>query len=61
MTAVTATGKTERASENRAYLRRLLSQKQPDFLAALQLTERRIDRELSARARRETGQPSRHR
>ncbi len=45
MTAVTATGKTERASENRAYLGRLLTEKQPDFLAALQLAERRIGRE----------------
>ena len=47
MTAVTATGKTERARENRADLRRLLREKQPDFLAALQLAERQLDRELS--------------
>ena len=47
MTAVTATGKTERARENRADLRRLLSEKQPELLAALQLAERELDRELS--------------
>ena len=47
MTAVTATGKTERARENRAHLRRLLSEKQPELLAALQLAERQLDRELS--------------
>ena len=34
MTVVTATGKTERAIRNRADLRRLLSEKQPEFLAA---------------------------
>jgi len=47
MTAVTATGKTKRARENRADLRRLLSEKQPELLAALQLAERQLDRELS--------------
>ena len=53
MTAVTATGKTERARENRADLRRLLREKQPDFLAALQLAERQLDRELSGENSRE--------
>jgi hypothetical protein len=47
MTAVTTAGKTERARENRAYLRRLLSERQPDFYAALQLAARQVDRELS--------------
>jgi hypothetical protein len=47
MTAVTAAGKTERARENRAIVRRLLSENQPEFLAALQLAERHVDRELS--------------
>jgi len=47
MAAVTATGKTERARENRADLRSLLSEKQPELLAALQLAERQLDRELS--------------
>jgi hypothetical protein len=47
MTAVTAAGKTERARENRAIVRRLLSANQPEFLAALQLAERHVDRELS--------------
>jgi len=47
MTAVTATGKTERARENHADLRRLLSEKQPELLAALRLAERELDRELS--------------
>lgn len=50
MTAVTATGKTERARENRADLRRLLSEKQPELLAALQLAERQLDRELSGKS-----------
>jgi len=44
---VTAAGKTERARENRAIVRRLLSENQPEFLAALQLAERHVDRELS--------------
>ena len=47
MTVVTANGKTERAIRNRADLRRLLSEKQPEFLAVLQLAERHVDRELS--------------
>jgi hypothetical protein len=47
MTAVTAAGKTECARENRAIVRRLLSENQPEFLAALQLAERHVDRELS--------------
>jgi hypothetical protein len=44
---VTTAGKTERARENRAIVRRLLSENQPEFLAALQLAERHVDRELS--------------
>jgi hypothetical protein len=44
---VTPAGKTERARENRANVRTLLSKNQPEFLAALQLAERRVDRELS--------------
>ena len=44
---MTAAGKTERARENRAIVRRLLSENQPEFLAALQLAERHVDRELS--------------
>jgi hypothetical protein len=47
---VTAAGKTERARENRAYVRRLLAVKQPDFLAALQVAERQVDRELSGQS-----------
>jgi hypothetical protein len=56
MTAVTAAGKTERARENRANVRRLLSENQPEFLAALQLAERHVDRELSGES--PAGQPS---
>jgi hypothetical protein len=44
---VTVAGKTERARENRANVRTLLSKNQPEFLAALQLAERQVDRELS--------------
>ena len=51
MKAVTAAGKTGRTRENRADLRRLLREKQPDFLAALQLAERQLDRELSGERR----------
>ena len=46
---MTAAGKTERARENRAIVRRLLSENQPEFLAALQLAERHVDRELSGK------------
>lgn len=44
---MTAAGKTERARENRAYVRRLLGENQPEFLAALEFAERHVDRELS--------------
>ncbi len=44
---MTAAGKTERARDNRANLRRLLRENQPEFFAALQLAERHVDRELS--------------
>ena len=44
---MTAAGKTERARDNRANVRRLLSENQPEFLAALQSAESHVDRELS--------------
>lgn len=47
MTTVITAGKIERARKNRADLRRLLRENQPEFLAALQLVERHVDGELS--------------
>ncbi len=35
------------ARENSAYLHRLLSEKDPEYLAALRCAERRVDRELA--------------
>jgi hypothetical protein len=43
----TGTGKLERAAENRAYLHVLLLEKEPGFLAALELAINIVDRELS--------------
>lgn len=45
-----AVGMAEQARENRAYLRRLLSERQPDFLAALQSAEHQTDLELSGQS-----------
>jgi hypothetical protein len=39
--------KWQRAAENREYVRRLLTEKQPAFAAALRAAERRLDWELS--------------
>jgi hypothetical protein len=47
MTAVTASGRGRRARDNSEYLRRLLSEKHPDYLAMLQAAERQVDFELS--------------
>lgn len=44
---VTDAKKTARAMENIAYLHMLLLEKEPGFLAALELAVNRIDRELS--------------
>jgi hypothetical protein len=41
------TGKLERAAENRAYLHVLLLEKEPRFLAALELAVNLVDAELS--------------
>lgn len=48
---VIRTGKLERAVENRAYLHVLLLEKEPGFLAALELAMNRVDRELSCEGR----------
>jgi hypothetical protein len=48
---VTRTGKLERAVENRAYLHVMLLEKEPGFLAALELAMDRVDRELSCEGR----------
>jgi hypothetical protein len=48
---MTSTGKLERAVENRAYLHVLLLEKEPGFLAALELAMNRVDRELSCDGR----------
>jgi hypothetical protein len=48
---VADTGKLERAAENRAYLHVLLLEKEPDFLAALELAINLVDRELSDQKR----------
>ena len=48
---VTRTGKLERAAENRAYLHVLLLEKEPGFLAALELAVNLVDAELSAERR----------
>ena len=37
----------QRARENSEYVRRLLSERQPEFLAILQSAERQLDVELS--------------
>jgi hypothetical protein len=50
---VADTGKLERAAENRAYLHVLLLEKEPGFLAALELAINLVDRELAG-DRRET-------
>ena len=42
------TGKLERAAENRAYLHVLLLEKEPGFLAALELAVNLVDAELSS-------------
>ena len=48
---VTRTGKLEQAVENRAYLHVLLLEKEPGFLAALELAMNRVGRELSCEGR----------
>ena len=47
----TRNAKLERAAENRAYLHVLLLEKEPGFLAALELAMNRVDRELSGGGR----------
>lgn len=45
-----ASKRTQWASENSAYLNRLLSERHPGYLAALRAAEREVDRELSRAA-----------
>jgi hypothetical protein len=46
MSRMTDAGHARQASENSEYLRRLLAEKQPEFLAVLQAAERQVDAEL---------------
>jgi hypothetical protein len=52
---VTRTERTQWASENSAYLNRLLSERHPGYLAALRAAEREVDRELSRAAAENQG------
>jgi hypothetical protein len=47
--------RTSRARDNAAYVGRLLSEKQPGFLAMLQGAERQVDAELSGESRGRRG------
>jgi DNA-binding phage protein len=51
--------RTHWATENSAYLHRLLSERDPEYLAALRSAERQIDRELAraAAGMRDEGKP----
>jgi len=44
-----------RARENREYVRQLLSERQPELFAVLQLAERQVDLELSREALESSG------
>jgi len=44
-----------RASENREYVRQLLTERQPELFAVLQLAERQVDLELSREAPESSG------
>ena len=48
--AIRARTRAESARNNSAYLRELLRERQPGFLAALRAAERQIDLELSGEA-----------
>ena len=48
---MTASGRAGQARENSEYLRRLLSERHPEFLAILRWTEYRVDFELSRESR----------
>ena len=47
---------TRRASENHEYVRQLLTDRQPELLAVLQLAERQVDLELSGQPGNSCGQ-----
>ena len=44
-----------RARENREYVRQLLTERQPELFAVLQLAERQVDLELSCEAPESSG------
>ena len=44
-----------RSRENREYVRQLLTERQPELLAVLQLAERQVDLELSREAPESSG------